>query len=678
MSLCVNPHCLQQQNSDDELFCLYCGSELLLQGRYRVISQLRRGGFGLTYRVSEIRSNIPKVLKVLINNQSKAVELFKQEAEVLAKLNHPDIPKVERDDYFVYFPRNSQQPIHCLVMEKIVGMDLQQWMENREMRPIDQKLAIQWLRELVTILDQVHSQNFFHRDIKLSNIMLRADGDLALIDFGTVRQVTGTYQAKIASGQNITGIISAGYTPPEQINGRAEPRSDFFALGRTFVYLLTGQDPNQLYDPVNDELNWRRDAVGVSPTLADFIDRLMARLPGQPPANTQEILQNLANIERDLYPSPSPPPIPPQPIPPTSPVKPRRWTRRRFFKYLGFSSIGLAGAGLIYAIFPQRKSTLTVSKLGGGDYQTISEAIKNAYPGTRILVRPGLYQEGLIIDKPLEIIGEEGQKANIIIESTGSDCILMQTDRAVVSGLTLRGQAGQNKKEYFAVDIPQGQLLLVDCDITSDSLSCVAIHGSTANPVIRQCKIHDGKQGGVVVWKNAQGTVEDCDIYDNALAGVNIKEGGNPVIRQCKIHNSKQGGVLVYNNGQGTVEDCDIYGNALAGIEIRQGGNPAIRQCKIHDGKQNGVFVYNNAQGTVEDCDIFANAYSGVEIKDGGNPLIRQCRINQNKYNAVYVHDKGAGTVENCDLTGNGSSAFDIDSTSQVQRSGNKEDSPKS
>ncbi|MBF2008699.1 MAG: protein kinase [Chlorogloeopsis fritschii C42_A2020_084] len=222
MSLCINPYCLQQQNSDDELFCLYCGSELLLQGRYRVINQLGGGGFGITYKVSEIRSNNLKVLKVLINTQQKAVELFKQEAEVLAKLDHPGIPKVEPDSYFVYFPRNSHQPIHCLVMEKIVGMDLQKWMENREMRPIHQTLAIQWLKELVTILNRVHSQNFFHRDIKPSNIMLRADGDLALIDFGTVRQVTGTYQAKIAAGQNITGIISTGYTPPEQINQNKE------------------------------------------------------------------------------------------------------------------------------------------------------------------------------------------------------------------------------------------------------------------------------------------------------------------------------------------------------------------------------------------------------------------------------------------------------------------------
>lgn len=82
MSLCINPLCSKPQNRDDELFCLTCGSELLLQGRYRVMRQLGGGGFGLTFEVNEVRNNAPKILKVLINNQPKAIELFQQEAAV--------------------------------------------------------------------------------------------------------------------------------------------------------------------------------------------------------------------------------------------------------------------------------------------------------------------------------------------------------------------------------------------------------------------------------------------------------------------------------------------------------------------------------------------------------------------------------------------------------------------
>ncbi len=668
MSLCVNPHCQKPQNPDNILFCQFCGSELLLQGRYRVISQLGGGGFGKTYEVSEARSPIRKVLKILVNTDTKSVELFQQEAEVLKLLNHPGIPKVEPDGYFIYFPRNWSAPLHCLLMEKVEGLDLQEYLTQRDNRPIDQKLALQWLTDVVNILQQVHQHNFFHRDIKPSNIMLRADGHLTLIDFGTARAITATYMAKQPVAQ-VTGINSPGYTPPEQINYQAVPQSDFFALGRTFVYLLTGKMPTdpEIYDPHNDQLNWRRHAFNIIPQLADFIDQMMARLPSQRPANTQVILQKLADIEQIL----SPPQVSSSQVQPQV-TSPQGWTRRRFTKWLGFGSVGLGGAGLIYLLIPKKKSTLTVSPSGTGDYKTISEAISNADPGTRISVRPGLYQESLIINKPLEIIGD-GLKADIIIESTDSSCISMQTDHATVSGLTLQGRAALKNKKYFAVDIPQGELLLVDCEITSDSLSCVGIYGSTTNPVIRNCQIHEGKGGGVFIYENAQGRVEDCDIFNNDYSGVSIEKGGNLVIRQCKIHDGKSSGILVYEKGQGTVEDCEIFGNTLSGVEIREGGNPVIRQCKIHDAKQNGILVQKNGQGTVDDCEIFNNAYSGVEIREGSNPMIRQCKINQNKEYAVYVHDKGAGTVENCNLSGNLRGTFNIDTTSQVQRNGNTE-----
>ncbi|MGB3655786.1 MAG: serine/threonine-protein kinase [Rivularia sp. (in: cyanobacteria)] len=295
MSLCINPHCPKPDNPDKIIFCLGCGSELLLQGRYKVVKYLGGGGFGKAYEIKE-RNTTPKVLKILHNNFPKAIELFQREAEVLSQLNYPGIPQVEDDGYFVYHPRNSQQALHCLVMEKIEGMDLYEYIKQREYRPIDERMAMQWLQELTIILQQVHNQNFFHRDIKPSNVMLRAEGGLALIDFGTARVVSDTYWQAQAQGQ-VTGIISAGYTPPEQMNGQAMQQSDFFALGRTFVYLLTAKDPNQFYNPQTDELLWRDAVANISLEFADFLDWMMMRSPSQRPANTEEILQRLSEIK---------------------------------------------------------------------------------------------------------------------------------------------------------------------------------------------------------------------------------------------------------------------------------------------------------------------------------------------------------------------------------------------
>ncbi|MBD2609722.1 serine/threonine protein kinase [Nostoc punctiforme FACHB-252] len=303
MSLCINPNCQNPDNPDNLLYCQSCGSELLLEGCYRVTRPIGKGGFARTFEVSD--SGKLKILKVLTLNQPKAVSLFQQEAEVLKRLNHPGIPNAE--EYFQFFPQNSQDPVHCLVMDKIDGENLHEWLEKRRNRPISEKQAILWLTQLANILHEVHQQQFFHRDIKPSNIMLTADGQLVLIDFGIAREMTETYEKKQAAGQ-ITRFVSDGYAPLEQINGRAVPQSDFFALGRTFVHLLTGKYPLDLMaepygDPYTAGLNWRDEANHISSFLGDFIDHLMMRPVKDRPANTQVILQKLSEIRETLYPT---------------------------------------------------------------------------------------------------------------------------------------------------------------------------------------------------------------------------------------------------------------------------------------------------------------------------------------------------------------------------------------
>ncbi|MCF4966393.1 serine/threonine protein kinase [Nostoc sp. CMAA1605] len=295
MSYCINPHCPQPQNTDISMFCVACGSDLLLQGCYRVIRPLGIGGFGKTFEIED--NGTQKILKVLHNTQPKAIELFQQEAAVLQQLHHPGIPRVEADGYFIFHPKNSP-PLHCLIMEKIEGMNLETWMQARNHEPIIERAAIRWLKQLIEILQVVHQKQYFHRDIKPPNIILRPNGQLALIDFGTAREVTQTFMHKL-EGQQVTGIISAGYTPSEQMNGKAVPQSDFFALGRTFVYLLTGKNPTEFNEEYHTgQLKWREQAHQISPGLADLIDGMMQPFPGNRPQNATEILQRLQTIEQ--------------------------------------------------------------------------------------------------------------------------------------------------------------------------------------------------------------------------------------------------------------------------------------------------------------------------------------------------------------------------------------------
>jgi len=294
VSYCINPKC---PHPDDipgarEPQCPHCGSKLLLNNRYRVVGLLGSGGFGKTFEAEDGANRV--VIKVLYRNHPKAVTLFQQEAKVLCRLNSPGIPRVEEDGYFVYWAQGLKVPLHCLAMEKIEGENLLEWLDRRNREPISAKLAQNWLEQLVEILEEVHQQHYFHRDIKPHNIMLRSNGQLVLIDFGTAREVTGTYLNKVGGGQNVTEIISAGYTPPEQINGKAVPQSDFYALGRTFVYLMTGRKPTEFSEnPRTGKLLWREAASQIPDYFADVIDYMMAPFPGNRPQRGLTILQSL-------------------------------------------------------------------------------------------------------------------------------------------------------------------------------------------------------------------------------------------------------------------------------------------------------------------------------------------------------------------------------------------------
>ena len=369
MIYCINPDCYHQ-NPDNCRRCQKCKNDLLIQGRYRLIKPLRelhRSPYIEVFEVNDNRNkrtklsllkvvktafrhlsallrgsaaqvlySPPKVLKILrATHNEKYAELFEQEARILTCLRHAGIPKAEPDENFPWRLRNNRE-LRCLVMEKIEGQTLEQWLLQNQ-RIYEDNLALDWLKQIVEILDYVHQRKYFHRDIKPSNIMLKPDGSLVLIDFGTAREVTQT----VIDGRDVTEVRSFGYTAPEQEQGRAVPQSDFFALGRTFVHLLTGSHPRDFLDSQTGQLNWRDHTPHVSQELADFIDQLMARSVQNRFRDTQFILQRLEEI-RGFLPQEDKPTEPTSP-PPDPPIDDRILQSQRRVIVVGLIAILLLG-----------------------------------------------------------------------------------------------------------------------------------------------------------------------------------------------------------------------------------------------------------------------------------------------------------------------------------------------
>lgn len=294
MRLCINPICPRPENPEDRSICEACGSHLLIQNRYRVMNVLHQREDRVTtlYDVVDVKDqDTPKVLKVLYTGNPDTISRFDREADLLKNYRIEGLPTVGQGGYFpIEFP-NNPIPAYCLVMEKIPGLNLEQWLEQHG--AIDERRAIDWLKQLTTILERLHSNNFIHRDIKPSNIMYRdSDNRIFLIDLGAVRLINQNINE-----QTTTRIGSFPYMAPEQYKGKADFKSDFYALGRTFVHLLTNKNPSQIEQDTQEKSLWRAESTPVSDQFATLIDSLLERKPDKRPKNTTDILKRIQVIE---------------------------------------------------------------------------------------------------------------------------------------------------------------------------------------------------------------------------------------------------------------------------------------------------------------------------------------------------------------------------------------------
>jgi serine/threonine protein kinase len=311
---CVNPECKRPYPQPwGNKFCNSCGTLLQLLDRYVALKLLGAGGFAQIYTVWDHKTQTEKVLKVLVEDSPKALELFKQEADVLIDLRHPGVPRVEPDGYFqLNLPTPKPRQLACLVMEKIHGETLEKVLEKIYPQGCPEHLVLNWLSQAVNILQELHKRQIIHRDIKPSNLMLRNispsapqnSGEnkvqLVLIDFGGVKQFKNAQMRRESSS---TILYSPGYSAPEQMSGSNVSHSaDFYALGRTMIELLTGKSPGDLEDPQTGVLEWRH-RVKINPQLADLLDAMVQEDVRSRPANARIIQKRLAKITRKSSPS---------------------------------------------------------------------------------------------------------------------------------------------------------------------------------------------------------------------------------------------------------------------------------------------------------------------------------------------------------------------------------------
>ena len=296
MSYCLNPNCLSPQNPDDAKYCQRCQTRLLLNDRYRPLDPIGRGGFGRTFKArDEYKPSKPYcVIKQFhgkgFDDAAKAEELFHREAELQEKLGkHPQIPELLAlctQDNYLY-----------LVQEFIDGRNLNQ--ELQQEGTFSEDKIWQLLKDLLPVLQFVHTKQVIHRDIKPENIIRHSVEDrLFLVDFGIAKLATEAILAKTG-----TVIGSEGYTAPEQHEGKPRFASDFYSLGATCYHLLTYADPSRLlYGWVDwqKELREKLENRDISNELIDLLTKLLQPDLSQRYQSAKEVLEALVIQQTEI------------------------------------------------------------------------------------------------------------------------------------------------------------------------------------------------------------------------------------------------------------------------------------------------------------------------------------------------------------------------------------------
>lgn len=259
----------------------------LVDGKYKVLRVVGKGGMSVVYQAVNEKANKIWAIKEVRKDGTQNFEVVKQnliaETDMLKRFNHPNLPSIidviDTDDSFL------------IVMDYIEGNSLSKAIETSGAQ--SQEDVIEWAKQLCDVLGYLHSQNppIIYRDMKPANVMLKPDGNISLIDFGTAREF------KSSSVEDTTCLGTQGYAAPEQYggHGQTDARTDIYCLGATMYHLITGHNPST---PPYEMYPIRQWNPTLSSGLEEIITKCTQRNPNDRYQSCAELLYALENYEQ--------------------------------------------------------------------------------------------------------------------------------------------------------------------------------------------------------------------------------------------------------------------------------------------------------------------------------------------------------------------------------------------
>lgn len=254
----------------------------VIDGKYKILNKVGQGGMSVVYLAMNEKANKQWAVKEVRKDGVLDFEAVKQglvaETDILKKLSHPNLPSIidviDTDESFI------------IIMDYIQGNSLQKALDEYGAQPQDS--VIEWAKQLTDVLGYLHTRTppIIYRDMKPANIMLKPDGNVTLIDFGTARE----FKEKNLADTTCLGTV--GYAAPEQFGGmgQTDARTDIYCLGATLYHLVTGMNPCE--PPY--EIKPIRD---INPALSGGLERIILKCTQRDP---NDRYQSAAELMYDL------------------------------------------------------------------------------------------------------------------------------------------------------------------------------------------------------------------------------------------------------------------------------------------------------------------------------------------------------------------------------------------
>ena len=255
----------------------------LILGRYKVLSELGKGGMGIVYKCEDQTSHVCYAVKTLapeLTDSKWEMEEILYNFQLVQKLHHPNIANYNALEL------DPQTNRYFLVMEYVEGEDLRYWLRSKRREGADlQQVIPPVVRQIAQALDYAHSQKIVHRDIKPGNIMIDGGGNVKVLDFGLAAQIHSSLsRVSIQSVNEASTCGTIPYMAPEQWRGgEAEAASDQYALAATVYEMFSGRPP---FDSADKDIlrnctlhEAPRPLKEVSPAIRSAVEKALAKEP---------------------------------------------------------------------------------------------------------------------------------------------------------------------------------------------------------------------------------------------------------------------------------------------------------------------------------------------------------------------------------------------------------------